>query len=147
MAQITNSIFLNHEGRYIFSKNLIISNNWFGNDAENFDECPLIVNERPFVDNWYYFDVTSKGNHLIWSLKLYNRSTGESSVVENYNLPDITFSLTPQNLTIDNRKMKMNKTGQHDIKYSLNSFLFIVRIPFQNIVLLYHKTDYFQIVI
>ena len=131
MAQITNSIFLNHEGRYIFSNNPIISNNWFGNDADNFDECPLIVNERPFVDNWYYFDVTSKGNHLIWSLKLYNCSTGESSVVENYNLPDITFSLTPQNLTIDNRKMKMNKTGQHDIGYSLNSETGLLSVQYE----------------
>ncbi|WP_296789638.1 Ig-like domain-containing protein [uncultured Methanobrevibacter sp.] len=131
MAQITNSIFLNHEGRYIFSNNPIISNNWFGNDADNFDECPLIVNERPFVDNWYYFDVTSKGNHLIWSLKLYNRSTGESSVVENYNLPDITFSLTPQNLTIDNRKMKMNKTGQYDLEYALTSETGLLSVQYE----------------
>ena len=131
LTKITNSIFLNHEGRYIYSYDSIISNNWFGNDGDNFDECPLTANNLRLVDNWYYLDAKNKQNQLIWSLKLYDHLTGESSVVENYNLPDITFILTPENLTLDNRKMKMNKTGQHDFEYALNSETGLLSVQYE----------------
>ena len=136
-SRISNSLFLNNSvlsGVLIggsWSNNIRLYSNWFGNTIDNYTSRPIVAELIPLTD-WYYLDINQSDDNAIISLILYNSTTQESAIDENYNLPNITFKLSQKNLILNQNEIKLNKTGQYKVEYSLNKFKGSITAEYEN---------------
>ena len=111
-GNVFNSIFINNLANGAINAincagNLNADYNWFGNNATNYDDAPMIVGPA-VVDAWLFLNATSRPDTLqvfntseiIFKLYLYN-NTGDISEYDNTLLLPINLTITSTNGDVD----------------------------------------------
>ncbi len=102
-SSIRNSIFLNNNYAYYLIKvregDMAASNNWFGNNASNYNEKPKTNNVK--MSNWLFLNATANPNSPLINetsdiiFKLYSTDGRNVYDFDNTQLPVINLTLTP----------------------------------------------------
>ena len=106
-CEINNNIFFNSTITFDWTQNYNIDNNWFGNNATNYDEMP--VHEDYTINSWLFLNATADPDtisifdmsDIIFKLYLYNATSGEVSEHDSSLLYPVNLNVTAINGTIN----------------------------------------------
>ena len=120
-CKVQNSIFLDNPGNMIrgyYSDSHVIKYNWFGNTFDNYTDFPSMVSP---VTGWLYLNIKFYEDYAVVSLnKLYDKNSDSSSIISNYNLPEITLNINSTTLNLNNKKnITLDSKGTAKVPYAL----------------------------
>ena len=114
-CEINNNIFFNSTITFDWTQNYNIDNNWFGNNATNYDEKP--VHEDYTINSWLFLNATADHDtisifdmsDIIFKLYLYNATSGEVSEHDSSLLYPVNLNVTAINGTINKNTVKLGE--------------------------------------
>ena len=114
-CEINNNIFFNSTITFDWTQNYNIDNNWFGNNATNYDEMP--VHEDYTINSWLFLNATADPDtisifdmsDIIFKLYLYNATSGEVSEHDSGLLYPVNLNVTAINGTINKNTVKLGE--------------------------------------
>ena len=106
-CEINNNIFFNSTITFDWTQNYNIDNNWFGNNATNYDEKP--VAEDYNIKSWLFLNATADPDtisiidtsDIIFKLYVYNPNSGDVSEYDSGLLYPVNLNVTAINGTIN----------------------------------------------
>ncbi|WP_298521426.1 Ig-like domain repeat protein [uncultured Methanobrevibacter sp.] len=113
---ISNSIFLDNSPSSIYNSYGKFNNNWIGNTLDNFDAALV----SGHADKWLYLKIKFYEDYAVISLNnLYDTNAASSSVISDYNLPEVTLNINSTTLSLNINKFTLDSTGQVRVPYEL----------------------------
>ena len=114
-CEINNNIFFNSTIAFDWTRNYNIDNNWFGNNATNYDEMP--VHEDYTINSWLFLNATADPDtisiidtsDIIFKLYVYNPNSGDVSEYDSGLLYPVNLNVTAINGTINKNTVKLGE--------------------------------------
>ena len=114
-CEINNNIFFNSTIAFDWTRNYNIDNNWFGNNATNYDEKP--VAEDYNIKSWLFLNATADPDtisiidtsDIIFKLYVYNPNSGDVSEYDSGLLYPVNLNVTAINGTINKNTVKLGE--------------------------------------
>ncbi len=114
-CEINNNIFFNSTITFDWTQNYNIDNNWFGNNATNYDEKP--VAEDYNIKSWLFLNATADPDtisiidtsDIIFKLYVYNPNSGDVSEYDSGLLYPVNLNVTAINGTINKNTVKLGE--------------------------------------
>ena len=114
-CEINNNIFFNSTITFDWTQNYNIDNNWFGNNATNYDEKP--VHEDYTINSWLFLNATADPDtisiidtsDIIFKLYVYNPNSGDVSEYDSGLLYPVNLNVTAINGTINKNTVKLGE--------------------------------------
>ena len=114
-CEINNNIFFNSTITFDWTQNYNIDNNWFGNNATNYDEMP--VQEDYSIKSWLFLNATATPDtisiidvsDIIFKLYVYNPNSGDVSEYDSGLLYPVNLNVTAINGTINKNTVKLGE--------------------------------------
>ena len=114
-CEINNNIFFNSTITFDWTQNYNIDNNWFGNNATNYDEMP--VHEDYTINSWLFLNATADPDtisiidtsDIIFKLYVYNPNSGDVSEYDSGLLYPVNLNVTAINGTINKNTVKLGE--------------------------------------
>ena len=114
-CEINNNIFFNSTIAFDWTRNYNIDNNWFGNNATNYDEMP--VHEDYTINSWLFLNATANPDtisiidtsDIIFKLYVYNPNSGDVSEYDSGLLYPVNLNVTAINGTINKNTVKLGE--------------------------------------
>ena len=114
-CEINNNIFFNSTIAFDWTRNYNIDNNWFGNNATNYDEMP--VHEDYNIKSWLFLNATADPDtisiidtsDIIFKLYVYNPNSGDVSEYDSGLLYPVNLNVTAINGTINKNTVKLGE--------------------------------------
>ena len=114
-CEINNNIFFNSTITFDWTQKYNIDNNWFGNNATNYDEMP--VHEDYTINSWLFLNATADPDtisiidtsDIIFKLYVYNPNSGDVSEYDSGLLYPVNLNVTAINGTINKNTVKLGE--------------------------------------
>ena len=114
-CEINNNIFFNSTITFDWTQNYNIDNNWFGNNATNYDEKPVAENYN--IKSWLFLNATADPDtisiidtsDIIFKLYVYNPNSGDVSEYDSGLLYPVNLNVTAINGTINKNTVKLGE--------------------------------------
>ena len=114
-CKINNNIFFDSTITFDWTQNYNIDNNWFGNNATNYDEMP--VHEDYTINSWLFLNATADPDtisiidtsDIIFKLYVYNPNSGDVSEYDSGLLYPVNLNVTAINGTINKNTVKLGE--------------------------------------
>ena len=109
---VQDSILINnkYDKAIIYSESLEIKsiNNWFGNNATNYNITPIIYGNVE-INNWLFINGTDNQNNVKFFLMSYDNKTKEISKYDNALFPKVNLTLSSVNTTLNINHAELNE--------------------------------------
>ena len=114
-CEINNNIFFNSTITFDWTQKYNIDNNWFGNNATNYDEKP--VTEDYNIKSWLFLNATADPDtisiidtsDIIFKLYVYHPNSGDVSEYDSGLLYPVNLNVTAINGTINKNTVKLGE--------------------------------------
>ena len=119
-GEVSNSIFINNGATYdinsYYPSAVRVYNNWFSNTFDDYTQKPKVNS----ISSWLYLNIKFTEEYAIISLNNLCSSSGKTSVITNYNLPNITLNINSTKLDLKNKdKITLDSHGQTIVPYEM----------------------------